>query len=192
MSEKNSADNVNVGKPKAGAYMWAALLSDSPTVPTDATTALSDKFHCLGCVSADGVSQSTDRSSTDVVDWHGDLVATADDTRTETSKFTLIECNQYALKQYYGEANVTVDSTSGAITSVKHNNSSNEEYCYVWETVMKDGTIRRSVVPKGKVADLDDVVYQRGEVVGYGMTIKQLPYDDAGDTAIDYYGKVTA
>ena len=189
----NDSSNISTGKPKAGAYMWAAPLSTANlTIPTDATTALPSGFVCLGYVSEDGVQQAIDKSSKDVVDWHGDVVDTVDGTRTETTTFTLIETNEASLKQYYGEANVIVNSTSHKIEKIKHNGNSNEMYCYVWETVLKNGDIRRSVVPKGKVSDIGDVTYKSDDIIAYQLTIKQFPCDSEGNTGFDYYGTPSA
>ena len=185
----NNAANINTGKPKAGAYMWAAPLSTSNlTIPTDATTALGTGFVCLGYVSQDGVTQSIDKNSNDVVDWRGDAVDSIDGTRAESSSFTLIETNPASLKQYYGENNVVTDQTTGAITQVKHNGNSNDMYCYVWETVLKNGVIRRTVVPKAKVTDIGDIQYKSDDIIAYQLTIKHFPADSDNNTAFDYYG----
>lgn len=183
----NDAANIATGKPKAGGYIWAARVTENLTIPTDATTALGNGFNCLGYVSEDGVTQTIDKSSQDVVDWHGDVVDTTHGTRSETSAFTLIETNKYSLKQYFGEDNVTTDS-SGNVTSVKHNGNSDEEYCYVYETVLKSGKIRRTVIPRGRVAEIGNIQYRSNEIVAYQLTIKNLPADSEGNTAFDYYG----
>ena len=101
----------------------------------------------------------------------------------------LIEQNVNAMKQAYGEDNVTGTWETGI--AVKHNGLEKKEYVYAIETVLSDNRVVRTVIPRGKVIELGDVVRKDDEVFGYELTIKALP-DSNGNTAYDYFAKVAA
>ena len=44
--------------------------------------------------------------------------------------------------------------------------------------IMKNGVLKRIVIPQGKVSGVADIVYKNNEAVGYETTISAAPYDD--------------
>ena len=53
MTTTNTVSNVSAGKPNIEGAVFRAALSESLTIPTDATSVLSSDFKALGYVSDD-------------------------------------------------------------------------------------------------------------------------------------------
>lgn len=190
ITNSNDSKNVSTGKPKSTGSIYVA--ASGTTLPTNATDALDEtKFKGLGYVSEDGVTQTEDVDITDFNAWGGDIVATSRGARTEEFQFTLIETNVDSLKQAYGEENVEGTWADGI--TVKHNNLDKAEYVYVIETIMTGNRVCRTVIPRGKVVELGDVVKKDDELIGYELTVKALAHKDwDGDTARDFFATVSA
>ena len=175
MAKKKNANNVSVGKPKAGGAVFAAPAGTA--IPTDATSELAEAFSCLGCISEDGVINTQETESEDFVDWEGDTVETSSTSFTETYQITFIEAlNPDMLKAVYGDDKVTV-TESGGIT-VLHTGSDREELVLVVDTLLKGGRIDRLVVPRAKFSEIGDITRARSELIGYETTFKALYSDD--------------
>lgn len=185
----NDSTNVSTGKPMATGAIFVSPVGTEP--PADATTALdAEVFKGLGYISEDGVTQTEDLDVTDFNAWGGDVVATSRGARTEEYQFTLIETNVESLKQAYGEDNVTGDWETGI--TVRHNNKEKAEYVYVIETIMTGNRVGRTVIPRGKVMELGDVVKKDDELIGYEVTVKALAYAAwDGDTSRDFFATVS-
>lgn len=179
--------NVTAGKPKvAGAISIGA---PSLTLPTDATTALVDGFQNLGYCSEEGLTNTNERSSEDIKAWGGDIVLTIQDEKTDTFSTVLIEAlNVAVLKAYFGDDNVTGTLTTGITITV--NSKELEEKAWVIDMIMRNGALKRIVIPKGKVTTTEEVTYVDNEVVGYGITITCLP-DASGNTHYEYIKAAT-
>ena len=185
MANGNNAANVSVGKPKTGGAFFVAPAKTA--LPTDATTALSDSFKCLGYISEDGVSQEIETDLEDIKAWGGDTVLNPQTSRSEKFTQTFIEQNADVLKQVYGESNVTVGE-NGQIT-VLHNGLEKFEYVYVIETLLTGNRVNRLVIPRGKVIEVGEVVRKDDEAIGYETTISAL-LDSAGNTAYEHFAEV--
>lgn len=187
-STNNSTKNVTVGKPKIGGSVFRAPAGTA--LPTDATTKLNDSFENLGYISDDGATFSTERESEDIKAWGGDTVLTPQTGFTDSMSLTFIEpLRPVVQKTVRGDDNVTGDLTNGM--TVKVNSVEDTEHVYVIEQVLSNNTLFRTVVPAGKITELDEVTYADGEAVGYGTTISCIP-DSDGNTHYEYYQAVTA
>lgn len=178
----NNAQNVTAGKPKVGGAIYRAPLGS--TLPTDASTALDAAFVNLGYVSEDGLVNSNSPTSEKIKAWGGDIVLTTLTEKPDTFQFTLIEAlNGDVAKAVYGGSNVTVDS-DGNITI--HANSTQQPDCaWVIDMVLKDGALKRIVIPDAGIETVGDITYADGSAVGYQTTISAMPNAN-GDTHIEY------
>ncbi len=177
----NDTANVSTGKGVAGGYVFRAPVATA-TIPTDNTTALGTEFVGLGYISEDGISESIESDSENVVDMNGDVILVASSSREETITFTLVEVMADALKVAYGDANVT---TANDVITVKHNGADTGQHVYVFELVLKNGRKWRQVVPVGSVTEVGELTINSGEVVGREITIA-CAADAQGNTVYDY------
>lgn len=185
----NTVENVSFGKPKVSGAIYRGLLGEGLTLPTDATTDLDSDFKCLGYVSEDGLTNSTENSDDGIKAWGGDTVLITDDARKDTFKFKLIEIlNEDVLKAVYVDDNVTVaaaTTTKPKSITIQANNKEQPECCWVVEMLLRDGNPKRIVIPKGKITEIGDIVYKDDEAVGYDLTIS-ADADSNGNTHYEY------
>lgn len=185
MSNTNNAANVSTGKPKVGGSIFKAPLGT--TLPTDATTALNNAFKNVGYISEDGVKNGRETNYEPIKAWGGDVVLNSMTESSDKFSFTMIETrNAEVLKTVFGEDNVTVDSTTGAI-SVSVKAQDGEAYAWVIEMLLAGGIPKRIVIPNGQVTEAEEINYKDDEAVGYGVTVSAIP-DSSGNTHYEYYG----
>jgi hypothetical protein len=188
----NKAKNVSTSSPKVtGAIYYAPL---GTALPTDAKTALNTAFKGVGYISEDGVTRSQSRSSNNIKEWGGGVVATVQTEYSESFKFRMIETlSDLVQKAVYGDANVIgkLDGTTTASMTVKHNALEPVANAWVIDTVMLDGTLSRIVVPNAKITELGDLAYKKDTAIGYDVTLSAM-LDANGNTSYDYYQAPTA
>lgn len=178
----NNSAEVSTGKPRiAGAIFHG---NDTVALPTDASSELDAGFENLGYVSEDGVTNANSLTSEDIKAWGGDIVQTTQTEKTDTFQFMLIQSrSEYVLKSIYGEDNVTGDIASGI--TVKSNAKEVPPSPWVIDMILADNTLKRIVIPRGKISELGDVVYNGTDPIGYQPTITALP-DEDGNTHYEY------
>ena len=187
MSE-NNANLVTVGKPKTGGAVYRAPLGT--TLPEDAVSTLAAAFVNQGYISEDGLVNSNSPESEDTIAWGGDVVNSSMKQKKDTYKFKMIEAkNVEVLKTVYGDDNVSGTLATGI--TVKANSKELQESAWVVEEILKGNTLRRTVIPCGKITALGDIVHKDNEVTGYDATLTAYP-DSDGQTHYEYMIEVTS
>ena len=178
------SQKVTAGRPKVGGAVWSATLTAGLVIPTDESTALSSDFKDLGYVSEDGVTQTLSNDTTDVKEWGGNTVLSIEDNFADQWKMKLIEAtNSDVLKEIFGSSAVTVDS-GGKIT-IAASAVGRDYRCYVIDMLLRNGGVRRVVLPNAKITAVEDITHGAKDAVGYGITLKCAP-DASGKTHYEY------
>ena len=181
----NTTSNVTAGKPKIGGAIFRA--PKGTTLPTDATTSLGASFVCLGYVSEDGLTNDNSPDTEKIKAWGGDTVLVVQNSKDDTFGFTLIEALSVdVLKTIYGDENVTGSLDTGI--TVKANSKDLDEYVWAIDMVLRNGVLKRIVIPLGKVSEVGTITYSDGAAVGYETTLETAP-DSQGQTHYEYIVK---
>lgn len=179
----SNAENVSTAKPKIGGAIYTAPIGS--TLPTDATTALDDAFASLGYISEDGVVNNNTPENEKITAWGGDTVASVQTSKEDTFAYTLIEStNVDVLKEVYGPDNVTGTLDTGI--EIKANSKELPAHILVIDMILKDGVLKRVVIPNGKVAELGEITYTDADAIGYETTLDCIPADAEGNTHFEY------
>jgi len=177
----NNANNVTAGKPKVGGAVFRA--PKGTALPTDAVTDLDAAYKCLGYCSEDGLSNNSDRSSDKVSAWGGDVVLNMLTAGTDSFELTLIETlSKEVIKAVYGSENVTGEGNDIAVAV---NGGSDEEAVYVFELILKEGALKRIVVPCATITSLGEIKYSDTSAVGYAVTLTAVN-DSKGNSHYEY------
>ena len=178
----NTAANVSAGKPNVSGAVYRAAAGTTP--PSDATTALAADYKALGYCSDAGLVNSNSPEMTNIKAWGGDTVLVIQKSKEDTFKVTLIEAlNLEVLKAVYGSANVT--GALGTGVTVEASSDEPDEGVWAVDMVLNSSTVKRVVIPHGKITEVGDITYSDTAAIGYEVTITCTP-DTSGNTHYEY------
>ncbi len=178
----NTATNVTTGKPNVSGAVFSA--PKGTALPTDATTALSSAYKCLGFVSEDGLNNSNEMTVSSIKVWGGMIVYRSLSELTDNFGLKLVESeNPDVLKSVYGSNNVTVDASGNITVNVKAEDP--EERVWVFDLALRGNRAKRIVIPDGAITAREQITYNDSDPVAYGITISAYP-DASGQTHKEY------
>ena len=178
----NTATNVTTGKPNISGAVFVAPKGTS--APTDATSALSGSFVCLGYVSEDGLTNANDMDVSAIKAWGGMIVYRSLNELNDTFALTLIESeNADVLKAVYGDSNVTTDSDGTIHVSVKSDDP--QERVWVFDLSLRGSKAKRIVVEDGAITSRGEITYNDSDAIGYNITVSAYP-NSSGKTHDEY------
>lgn len=181
MAQNNTA-NVSITKGVIGGYCFVAPVGTP--LPTDATTPLNAAFQNVGYLDDSGVVHSHSANNTNFADLNGDTIETASSEQERTMALRFAEMNEIALKEQYGDDNVTVDGQTGLITFIG-NNKKMPHKSVVLELVLKDERKWRRVFPDCAVTEWSDQTDVSTALAGGGVTYTKYA-DASGNFEYNY------
>lgn len=157
-------------------------------LPTDATAGtLAPAFKDSGYINEDGLKIGTNSSSTDVKDWSGNVVRSIMSEYGHSLTWGHLELNEQSLKNFLGDANVTVTAaTSTAGTKITARFNADEMPTKSWVFKIKDGKRRLLiVVPLGQLSERGEITFTKTAAISLPITLKTFP--DASGNHIYMY-----
>lgn len=152
------SDNVRVAV--TGAVYVGPTTSAAPTTSSSTLTGFTD----LGYVSADGITETIDKTTSQIRAWqNGALVREVVSEGTYSIQMTFIETNEDVLELYFGST-ITDGVLNGDPTK------SGGRKSFVVDVV--DGSIvERTYIPAGEITAVGERTLASGEAIGYNVTI---------------------
>lgn len=181
-----SQKNVFVGAPDQ--KTTGAILSapDGQTAPENIREDLPSEAASSGYVGDEGVTLTPERSTEDVRDWSGAVIRKIMTEFDGTLSWEHLELSIQALKNYFGEENVSVteaDGEHGTETIAKLNGE--ELPVKSWYFKMKDGKRRLLIfVPHGQVTEQGEIQFVKTDAVKLPVTLSTYPDEDGNNVYI--------
>ena len=69
--------------------------------------------------------------------------------------------------------------------TINANSKELQEQAYVIDMILRDGTLKRIVIPDAAIGEIAEITYSDSDAVGYGVTLNAMP-DAAGNTHYEY------
>jgi hypothetical protein len=182
------ADATQVRVGVTGAVYVAPITT---VTPTNATTALTVAHEDVGYIGEDGVTETQDADTNDIIAWqNGAKVRKVQTSHDLMYAFTMIETSEVTLREYYG--NFEVGAAGPPVTDDTVVIDGAELPHRVWVLSVLDGDhVLRVVIPDGQITERGAITYANGDAVGREVTITCYP-DDSGNKAYVYLAEVAA
>ena len=171
---------ATVGAPAEGGCCYTCL-DDTPAYPSDAVAKIASlaNWESLGELTNNGYTETKSISSTDQTGWHGSVILTTVESETNTYKAEFTEVMRPTVaKLRYGKNNVEVND-DGTIKHVVGKPVGLQTVPLVFDELLSNGTLCRTLVKKATITDFDDVPHKKGDLMVYGMTFTAAEVDGA-------------
>lgn len=173
----NNAANVNVATTGA-----VSVAPEGTSGPTTAISALNVAFKQVGYISSDGVTETRDRSTSNIVAWqNSDVVRTVITEASLKLQFSMLETNAESIKLFYGAA---VSGTDGSVSIIPGQTGGRQAFVVDY---VDGANMVRLYVPHGEVVEVEDSVLSSGDAVMYGVTIQAYPDATSGASATKWF-----
>lgn len=173
----NNAANVNVAVTGV-----VSVAPEGTTAPTSADGTLNVAFVPVGYISQDGVTESRERSTSNIVAWqNSDVVRTVVTEASLKIMFSMLETNADSIKLFYGSA---VDGVDGSVDIIPGQTGGRQAFVVDY---VDGGKLVRLYVPHGEVVEIEDTVLSSGDAVMYGVTIQAYPDSTTGASATKWF-----
>lgn len=185
----NDKDNITIGRPKVGGAIYYAPAGS--TLPTDASTSLSEAYVNLGYVTEDGVTVSTAEETDMIKAWGPENVMVAQNDFGETVTYNLLETIRPAVLQYMRGAENVVIGEDGAIKSGTTGDPLPRGIIVV-DTIQNNGSanprFHRIVYGDCQITDRSgDQTYNNSDPVTFPVTITAFKFDSQALTGKKVY-----
>jgi hypothetical protein len=173
------SDNVRVAV--TGAVYVAPT---GTTAPTASDSTLDASFADLGYVSADGIAETIDKSTTQIRSWQdGSLVREIVSEGTYSVDLTFIETKEAVLELYYGSA-----ITAGELGLNPRATGGRQSFVI---DVVDGDSVERTYIPAGEITSVGERTLASGEAIGYNVTITAYA-DASSDVATKWFSDLEA
>lgn len=154
--------------------------------PTSAVSVLGADWDDVGYVSEDGVTETTEQSTTALRAWQNrKRVRTIVEEGSVRYQFRLIQTNADTVALYYGgtvqtDGSIIIDPTRERPT-----------IAFNMDVIDGDNSIR-AYAPEAQVVEVGDQVYSNGEAIGYEVTVECSYNETLGGAVKKWYSALDA
>lgn len=154
--------------------------------PTSAVSVLDPDWDDVGYVSEDGVTETTEQSTTALRAWQNrKRVRTIVEEGSVRYQFRLIQTNADTVALYYGG---TVQSDGSIIIDPTRERPT---IAFNLDVIDGDNSIR-AYAPEAQVVEVGDQVYSNGEAIGYEVTVECSYNETLGGAVKKWYSALDA
>lgn len=173
----NNAANVNVAVTGV-----VSVAPEGTSAPTSAVSALNVAFKPVGYISSDGVTESRERSTSNIVAWqNSDVVRTVITEASLKVMFSMLETNETSLELFYGSA---LNPVGGQIDIVPGQTGGRQAIVIDY---VDGASLVRLYLPHAEVVEVEDSVLTSGDAVMYGVTIQSYPDSTTGASGTKWF-----
>jgi hypothetical protein len=166
-------DSTKVDVAVTGAVAFAPT---DTAAPTDADTALPADWRDVGYISTDGVVETRDLTTNNIVAWqNADIVRVVVTEASLAVTFTMIESNPNSLELFYG---APVDTVNGKINILPSRTGGRRS---VVVDYVDGGKFVRLYLPSAELTSVGEVTLANGDAVGYEVTLTAYPVTVASE-----------
>lgn len=159
-------------------------------LPTDASEKLNEAFKNVADLNEDGITRSTDVTTTDINNMSGEKAASFIASYEETFQFVMLETNAATLSARYGKDRVT--SSGDDVISFTTGMPKNEHVSIIADLLLSGmNKKQRIVIPDAVLTDTGDLQYHSGDAITYDVTFSTFP-DKQGNNSYNYFADLGA
>ncbi|WP_422113134.1 hypothetical protein HXT27_06105 [Gardnerella sp. DNF00502] len=159
-------------------------------LPTDASEKLNEAFKNVADLNEDGITRSTDVTTTDINNMSGEKAASFIASYEETFQFVMLETNAVTLSARYGKDRVT--SSGDDVISFTTGMPKNEHVSIIADLLLSGmNKKQRIVIPDAVLTDTGDLQYHSGDAITYDVTFSTFP-DKQGNNSYNYFADLGA
>lgn len=176
----NSVAKIGTGGPTTTGGVQVAVAGT--TLPVGLASPVS--FTRLGYVAEDGLKPSGSRTSSEILDWAGDVIAQPQDKHSSAFGFKLYQVyDSDVLGAVFGAAQVT---TVGSLVSVVENGEPLDIHPWLFDMRGSNGKRTRIAIPLGQLTDIKEDPFVRNKLQAFDCTITCYK-DSSGNKVYRYY-----
>lgn len=159
-------------------------------LPTDASEKLNEAFKNVADLNEDGITRSTDVTTTDINNMSGEKAASFIASYEETFQFVMLETNAATLSARYGKDRVT--SSGDDVISFTTGMPKNEHVSIIADLLLSGmNKKQRIVIPDAVLTDTGDLQYHSGDAITYDVTFSTFT-DKQGNNSYNYFADLGA
>lgn len=159
-------------------------------LPTDASEKLNEAFKNVADLNEDGITRSTDVTTTDINNMSGEKAASFIASYEETFQFVMLETNAATLSARYGKDRVTFSGDD--VISFTTGMPKNEHVSIIADLLLSGmNKKQRIVIPDAVLTDTGDLQYHSGDAITYDVTFSTFP-DKQGNNSYNYFADLGA
>lgn len=184
MSEFNTNSEVNVSATKSvvGGYCFRAPVGTA--LPTSPSWTPTSAWKCMGYITEDGETFSTNSNVAEFRDQNGDIMDTSQSNYGESFACSFAETKAATFESVFGDGAVTDED---GVLKVNHTGEEPGTYSYAFLFLLKDGRKWVRYAEKCKRTAVGDLSTNSANVLAWNATFQVIRSQTTGGYFVDLY-----